>query len=570
MRWFFNLRVRTKLLGAFALVVAVSTVMGLFALAQLGSVNDQGQFIGTSVVPSVRAVGEAQSAASDFRRWQLRHVLADDAAAAGAAETQIASARERMDAVIAEYERLVGSDEDRAVWGRAREQWTTYVRASDPFLAASRRGDSADAMRALGGSAEETYAALTETFGEWAQVNEALGEDALAAARSGYSSARALVLVLLVASAAIGIGVALLLTRLITRPLAIVQRSAAAAAAGDLTVRTGVDGGDEIAAVARSFDGMVDEMASVVRRVLERASALGGTSQEMAAGAEQTGQAVAQIAATVDGVAKGSGEQAESAQRVTEAVAQMSRGVGRVAGAGQQAAEAAAEADRTADTGERTVQEATAAMDRIQTSVAGVSTVVEDLGDKGREIGEIVTTISDIAEQTNLLALNAAIEAARAGEQGRGFAVVAEEVRKLAESSQEAAGSIAQIITALQAQTGEAVEAMAAGQHEVQDGVRQVDAAGRAFGDIRGQVGRVAAEVQQVADSSQELASGAQQVESSVASVAAVSEENAASAQEVAASTEETSATAQQIASASQEVARQAQELDELVRRFTV
>ena len=85
------------------------------------------------------------------------------------------------------------------------------------------------------------------------------------------------------------------------------------------------------------------------------------------------------------------------------------------------------------------------------------------LGDRSQEVGQIVDTISGIAGQTNLLALNAAIEAARAGEQGRGFAVVAEEVRKLAEQSQEAAKHIADLISHIQADTEDAVQAMQEG-----------------------------------------------------------------------------------------------------------
>jgi methyl-accepting chemotaxis protein len=244
--------------------------------------------------------------------------------------------------------------------------------------------------------------------------------------------------------------------------------------------------------------------------------------------------------------------------------------VAQVATSGRQAADAAAEADRSAETGGRTVSDATEAMTRIEQSVSGAAGVVRELGDRSQAIGDIVGTITQIADQTNLLALNAAIEAARAGEQGRGFAVVADEVRKLAEESQAAAGSIAGIVGEIQSETGRAVEAMAGGQREVEGGTEKVAAAGRAFAEIRDQVARVAGEVDQVAVAVGRLELGAQQVQEGVGSVAAVSEENAAAAQQVSAATQESSASLQVLVDSTQGLTRAAGELNDLVASFRV
>src|SRR5690242_317284 len=117
-------------------------------------------------------------------------------------------------------------------------------------------------------------------------------------------------------------------------------------------------------------------------------------------------------------------------------------------------------------------------------SSEGVTVAIRELAAKSEQIGAIVQTITGIAEQTNLLALNAAIEAARAGEQGRGFAVVAEEVRQLAEESQEAASSIAGLIAEIQRETQGTVEVVEDGARRSEDGAAVVAEARDAFAQI--------------------------------------------------------------------------------------
>ena len=363
---------------------------------------------------------------------------------------------------------------------------------------------------------------------------------------------------------------ALLLAKSITAPLARLREAAGRAAKGDLTANVGSSRADEVGQVSRSFDEMIASLRSIVRNVRDAALAQAQQAREMAEATEQAGRAANEIATTVSAVAQGSSAQAEASQHVSVTIEEMARGSQQVASAGQSAAEVASETDRIAHGGVQTVNDATEAMDRIQSAVQGAANVVTGLGERGKEIGAIVNTITEIASQTNLLALNAAIEAARAGEQGRGFAVVAEEVRKLAEESQESASSIAQIIADIQKETQSAVEAMGAGQAEVEAGAERVRGAGSAFESIRTQVDTLSGEVAQVAASAQQLEAGTAQAQEGIASAAAVSQENAAAAEEVAASTEEISASTQQIAASAQALCDAGEELAGMVSRFKI
>lgn len=216
------------------------------------------------------------------------------------------------------------------------------------------------------------------------------------------------------------------------------------------------------------------------------------------------------------------------------------------------------------------MEQANEQMIHIEKAVTNSAEIVANLGERSKEIGQIVDTISGIAGQTNLLALNAAIEAARAGEQGRGFAVVAEEVRKLAEQSQEAAKHIAVLIGEIQEDTQHAVSAMADGTQEVQRGTEAVNTAGKAFLEIAGLIETVSGQVGDIAAAIQQMAGGSQQLVSSVKDIDTLSRDIAEQTQTVSAATEEQTASMEEIASSSHELAQMAEKLQTAIAKFRI
>ena len=268
------------------------------------------------------------------------------------------------------------------------------------------------------------------------------------------------------------IGIATLLARSITRPLfeTIAAMRDIAQGEGDLTKRLNVSGANEVKELATCFNQFASRIQSSIQQVSQAAVRLHDSTVTLQGVAQHTAQSVqnqigeaAQVAESVQGLAS----------RATD-INQSAEG----------AAAAAASADQEASAGQAVVAETIESINTVAVEVVKATDVIHDLEKDSHDIGGILETIRGIADQTNLLALNAAIEAARAGEQGRGFAVVADEVRKLAQSTQDATAQIQAMISKLQSKAVDAARVMEVGRSKVENSVGQAGRAGESLEKI--------------------------------------------------------------------------------------
>ncbi|HEY3307306.1 MAG TPA: methyl-accepting chemotaxis protein [Desulfuromonadaceae bacterium] len=332
---------------------------------------------------------------------------------------------------------------------------------------------------------------------------------------------------IIVAVLALTVALGLFIARSIVLPLRNVFEIMKKLASGDLSVRCEISSRDEMGMLSEELNIMVETLHDTITKVTNNGLEVASAANQMHSTAEQMATGAEQAAAQTQTIATASEEMAATTNDIASNCHMAANNAGKV--------------NEAAETSARIVDETIAVMGQIALRVKESASMVETLGNRSEEIGEIVGTIEDIADQTNLLALNAAIEAARAGEQGRGFAVVADEVRALAERTTKATKQIAATIKNIQIETRNAVVAMEEGVREVERGTEDASKSGVALQSILEQIGALTMQVNQIATAAEEqnattgeISDNIQQITSAVQLTANGSQESATAAAQLA------------------------------------
>ena len=359
------------------------------------------------------------------------------------------------------------------------------------------------------------------------------------------------------------------IARSIASPLENMAGAAAEVAKGNLgIVPPEMNREDEIGQLHNAFLAMVKGLRDLIQSAAQTAEQLAAASEELTASADQSAQGAQHAAEAIVKITGSTVEQREvvdesfqTVDRITQAINEIANEITDVSAATQRAQAATVE-------GQQGLGIAVKGMNVLNQSAQNVGDAVTALYESSKRISEIVEMITEIAGQTNLLALNAAIEAARAGEQGRGFAVVAEEVRKLAEQSENAAQEITELITENANRIESTFKVMQEQKERVGEGVTQVNQAGEQFDRIADVVKELSHKVDTILKSTNGIKAGSEQMFNSVESVQTVSNAVSSEAENVSAVSEQQAASMQEIAAASQTLAQLAQDLQRLVERF--
>ncbi len=287
---------------------------------------------------------------------------------------------------------------------------------------------------------------------------------------------------------------------------------------GDLTRRLTSDRADELGAIASGFNTFLIKLQGMITQVVSSVQKVSDSSEHTADIAIRTNQGVHKQMVEIDQVATAVHEMTATAQDVARNATQ--------------AAQAASHADQAANQGMRIVRDTSASIGVLAEEIGKAVAVVQTLAKDSENINAILTAIRAIAEQTNLLALNAAIEAARAGEQGRGFAVVADEVRNLAQKTQQATEEIQAMIQQLQQGTRDVVRVMEDSQHRTDESVQHAAKAAEALQTITQAVSVINDMNTQIASAAEEQSAVAEDINRNVINIGQVANEVAGGADE--------------------------------------
>ena len=572
MNWLLNKKTAFKiglLISIMSLSLGVVGFVGYFYFHQAGTFLDN---LYSENLIQIRDINQARSDSNALKSSILAITIytLDDVTKKQQLD-QITLRENSIDKFITGFQPLATTAYEAERITKAKDQFKSLKDVNQKtmdYVQAGNKIEAIDYYYKNGFSKQDDFQTLLREIGNF-NIDEAKAQ--VTNDNNTIAKVQLVLLILPIMAIIIAVLIGIIITRMITGPLKIILKKVEQVADGDLNVdECSIRSKDEVGLLNTSFNTMILNLRTLVIQIRNSAEQLAASSQEIVATMEENAQVSNQISTAISEVANGTEQQVKSLTETSATIEELSASIEEVAASGNTVANSASTTVQIAREGHITITKAVEQMSIVGNSTEVVQTAVNKLAIGFDKISEFIDIITNISSQTNLLALNAAIEAARAGEHGRGFAVVAEEVRKLAELSQDSAVNIITQVQENRENIKDAGIAMSSAVSSVNEGVAVVNTAGKAFANIAGLIDEVSTQVNQIAAVVQQMASGSQYIVSSVLDIDTVSKETSNQTMNVSAAVEQQTASMDQIADNSRGLASLAEELRYSIEKFRI
>ncbi|WJR80633.1 methyl-accepting chemotaxis protein [Bradyrhizobium sp. NP1] len=534
---FSKFSIRAKITFVVALLLVALAGTGLLAVMKMRAINENTVQITTNWLPSVRVLGELRSGVVSYRNVVREHMLAETLEEKLAAEKTMASLVENNMRLRKNYETMITSPEERALYGEWSKTWDAYKLGADEVLALSRKaaGQPPHEAHTLNKTRVNKIAMdADEILKKDIDLNNQGAETETRNAADSYNTAFMLVVVILGLAVVGGVGAGIYLVRDVSRGIGSIVTPMQALGAGDLSAEVPHRG-------EKTEIGMMADALQVFKEALIAKKAADEAAAKDAEAKIERGRRVDSITRDFESMI------GEIVQTVSSASSQLESSAGTLSSTASRSQQMATAVSAASEEASTNVQSVASATEELSSSITEISRQVQDsarmagdavsqarsttdrvseLSKAATRIGDVVELINTIAGQTNLLALNATIEAARAGEAGRGFAVVASEVKALAEQTAKATGEIGQQIAGIQTATNESVDAIKAISGTIER-LSEISSAIAAAVEEQGSA------TQEISRNVQQAAIGTQQVSSNITDVQRGATETGAASKQV-------------------------------------
>jgi methyl-accepting chemotaxis protein len=519
---FVKFAIRTKIICVVSILLLALAGSGLLAASYMRTMNADTSEIATNWLPSVKALGELNVGIILYRATLRAHLLSETVEEKQAVEKTLEKIAENNRRIRKNYEAMINSAEERALYDDWSRRWQEYKDISAKVMELSRKEAGQFPREAIELNkraikvGNETDAILSRDI----ELNNAGAERETRRAAETYSSALMILAVIVGTATILGAAFSFYVIRDISTGIASIVRPMQALGEGDLGAEVPhQDEKTEIGMMANALqvfkDALIakkaaDEAAAIdAEAKIERGRRVDNITREFE---QMIGEIVTTVSSASSQLESSAGSLSATAVRSQELSTAVAAASEEASTNVQSVASATEELSSSVNEISRQVQESARMAKDAVGQARSTTDRVSELSKAATRIGDVVELINTIAGQTNLLALNATIEAARAGEAGRGFAVVASEVKALAEQTAKATGEIGQQINGIQVATQDSVSAI----KEISGTIEKLS---EISSTIAAAVEEQGAATQEISRNVQQAAQGTQQVSSNITDV---------------------------------------------------